>query len=487
MIDRVAQGRKIADQIMTVAQKSEHESIDFLIITPTNDEFEAVLLHLPQAEKLSATVDPWHYYRAVLPLAADSSAGAADHYRLIILPLRQEGNKRATSATKDAIHRFRPRCILLVGIAGGIAARGARLGDVLIADQILDYERQIVEENSTKSRPHTADVDRGLLYAAQGIKAAPWHQGSKVPRPAAEPAGPPQCLFGPMASGDKLIKDNEYLKRVLPQWSTLLGCEMEAAGVITAAAESEQRPRVLMIRAANDRADGHKLDPAVKAWRAYACDIAACFAVALLRSRPITTAQQIGPTPAEMEVAIDDYYQRLCRQFLYADHRGIEGANRVEHVARLALEELYVLPELLPEDGERTLLKKERDLEESLKDEDLSQVEKERLMDALDQVRAEHWRPYKGFLRPQPIPLTEVLQSYRLLVILGGPGSGKSTLLRYLTLQLARKRLPDTRAQDTRLDLVPLHLSLTSFANARLQEPGLSLVAYLVGLWHSTA
>lgn len=461
------------------AQPEAQAPVDFLIIAPLNDEVDALLRHLPTAERMLQTEDAWHYYRATIELSSENSKSPPDHYQLIVLPLRQEGTKRALSATKDAIRRFHPRCILLVGIAGGIAAAGARLGDVLVADQIFDYERQIVSESDVKARPHSADIDRGLLYAAVALKATSWHEGLRVARPAVDPPAPPLCHIGPMASGDKLIKDDKYLHKLLPQWPTLIGCEMEAGGVITAAAESEDRPRVLMIRGVSDLANRRKLSPEVKAWRGYACDVAACFAVALLRCRPISTSRHPGPTGAEQEAAVRDYCARLQRRFYYADHRGIEGTNRVEQVAQLPLEELYVLPNLFPESVEKTFLKKERQLQAAIQDESSTEQTRQQLVAELDKIRQEHWRPRDDTQHASPFEIGKLVQDYPQLVILGGPGSGKSTLLRYVALQLAQQRWRAGDGHDTAMDLMPLHVSLTAYASVRLQEPGLSIVAFV--------
>jgi hypothetical protein len=68
----------------------------------------------------------------VQPRGADATRGTAGPPPVnvvIITPLEEE---------RDAIRRWRPRYVWLVGIAGGLAKAGVALGDVLVADQIAD-------------------------------------------------------------------------------------------------------------------------------------------------------------------------------------------------------------------------------------------------------------------------------------------------------------------------------------------------------------
>ena len=60
------------------------------------------------------------------------------------------GRVEALNTTKDAINRWKPRYVLLVGIAGGFEENDARLGDILVSDQIIDYELQKLKPDGRK-------------------------------------------------------------------------------------------------------------------------------------------------------------------------------------------------------------------------------------------------------------------------------------------------------------------------------------------------
>ncbi len=70
-------------------------------------------------------------------------------------------------------------------------------------------------------------------------------------------------------------------------WPALLGVEMEAGGAATAVFQTPQPPGFFMIRGVSDFADQHKGSADVTSWREYACDVAAAYAIGLLKSGPV--------------------------------------------------------------------------------------------------------------------------------------------------------------------------------------------------------
>ena len=111
--------------------------VDFLLVTALEEERDAVLDKLPGYQKLPPFRDDIRtYFQAQLPVTF--SDGETGNYRVIVMPLLGMGRVQAATATADAITRWHPRYIMLVGIAGGVAARGVSIGDILIADQTGD-------------------------------------------------------------------------------------------------------------------------------------------------------------------------------------------------------------------------------------------------------------------------------------------------------------------------------------------------------------
>jgi nucleoside phosphorylase len=256
---------------------------DFVIITALQVELEALLEKLPSNQRLSpADEDVRVYYQADLPTTF--SDGTTGSYRLVLLSLLGMGRVQAANATSDAIRRWHPRYVLLVGIAGGIAEADAKQGDVIISDQIADYEHQKLTHGGEQIRWEVHRADPRLLEAARHL-GENWRRLIKKRRPI---RGRPKCLIGPVATGEKVVAIKDVLEHYRSDWPKLIGIEMEAGGVASAAFQSAQRPGFLMIRGVSDLADENKDDT----WRQYAYHAAAAYTVALLQSGPVSFSKQ---------------------------------------------------------------------------------------------------------------------------------------------------------------------------------------------------
>jgi nucleoside phosphorylase len=259
-------------------------SADFVIVTALEEERDAVLGKLPNPQKLGPFGDDIRvYFSSNLPVTfPDGSAGT---YHVIALLLLGMGRVEAATATIDAIRRWNPRHILLIGIAGGIAEEGIRLGDILVSTQVVDYELQKLTPEEPEIRWEVHQADPRLVGAARNFSDSDWLNMITVERPA---RGRPMRHMGPVASGDKVIAAAEILAKYRDKWPKLIGVEMEAAGVATAAFQAAQQPGFFMVRGVSDLADANKNSARVKKWRLYACDIAASYAIALLKNGPVT-------------------------------------------------------------------------------------------------------------------------------------------------------------------------------------------------------
>lgn len=277
-------------------------SIDFVIITALQEELDALLAKLPSPQRLPPTEEDVRvYYQVDLPITL--SDGVTGAYRLVLLSLLGMGRVQAASATTDAIRRWHPRSVLLVGIAGGIATAGVNRGDVLISDLVADYELQklTVEGEQIRWEPYRADP---RLLAASRHQGKEWRRLIKKRRPF---KGIPKCLIGPLATGDKVVAIKAVLDRYLRDWPKLIGIEMEAGGLASAAFQSAVQPGFLMIRGVSDLADENKDD----SWRCYACHAAAAYAVGLLQSGPVPLRkQEERDDQREKHVNLDETQER---------------------------------------------------------------------------------------------------------------------------------------------------------------------------------
>ena len=257
--------------------------IDFVIITALEEEREAVLSKLPFAKKLPpSNEDVRVYYYSQIPVHL--SDGSFDTYDIIILSPLDKGRVEASTATSDAIRRWQPRFVLLVGIAGGINDAGISLGDILISNQIVDYSLQKIQEDGAKVRYVVHQAAPRLLNAAQNFYLDKCLELLEI-QPPQEIT--PKRFVGAIASGDKIIAFGNVLKKYQNDWPKLIGVEMEAAGVAAASFQSANPPGFFMVRGVSDLADSDKDSSDTKKWRSFACDVAAAYTIALLQSGPI--------------------------------------------------------------------------------------------------------------------------------------------------------------------------------------------------------
>jgi nucleoside phosphorylase len=275
-----AKARPKASTTAKTAAKPSAERVDFLLVTALPEERDALLKRLPGYERVPARRDDIHvYFRAELPV--ESGLGS---YRVVVLPLLGMGRINAATATSEAIKRWRPRHVVLVGIAGGVAARSVALGDLLVSEQIVDYELQKLTERGIEVRWSVHKASRRLYAAALNMIGDTWTKRVEAKRPA---EGASRIHLGPIASGDKVIAVEAVLSEYRNVWPTLIGVEMEAAGVASACFAAARQPEFFMVRGVSDLADANKNAPATDGFRAYACDVAATYTVELLRAEPI--------------------------------------------------------------------------------------------------------------------------------------------------------------------------------------------------------
>jgi nucleoside phosphorylase len=274
-----------------------NQDVDFVLVTILDEERDAVLKKLPGFHKSPPAKDDIHTcYQAELPVTfPDGSVGV---YRVVVMSMLGMGRVPAAVATKDAIRRWQPRYIVLVGIAGGVAAKTVAIGDILISDQIVDYELQKLTPEGPEMRWEVHRADPQLLNACYNFSSSNWHNRKAVgvnrPR-----RGKPKRHTGPIASGDKVIAFGEVLAKYQDVWSRLIGVEMEAAGVATAVFQSTEKPGFFMVRGVSDLADEDKGSPDVAQWRSYACAVAASFTIELLQSGPVPLSEE-WRTPVEV-------------------------------------------------------------------------------------------------------------------------------------------------------------------------------------------
>jgi nucleoside phosphorylase len=297
-------------------------------------------------ERIRADDDPNDYRVGYL-----DSADAARPHGVVLAVLPQDNTRNAAVVCTDLIRSFpRVRCIVMTGIAGGVPApdrpeRHVRLGDVVVAEGIVDYGHFRAGPGRREPRRSTDGISDELLRAARELLLRSYHEEPLAPnwskwllpvdgRPMAVFARPdpttdvlyvggkqvahpemalsghsegvPKIHHGVLGSGDVLVGDPHRRDRMAARYG-LIGLEMEGSGV--AAGVRRHGLHWFMVRGIADYCDGAKND----LWQPYAAIISAAYVRALLAEcRPFPTGFRTAPVSGVMALLSDAEHDRLA-------------------------------------------------------------------------------------------------------------------------------------------------------------------------------
>ncbi|MEV6597779.1 TIR domain-containing protein [Actinoplanes sp. NPDC051346] len=256
--------------------------VDIAVLTILLEEYQAVLALLESPERHFGRTDAernrcdWHTGRI----------GGADGFRVVLARVTT-GNAGAAVNAVRTIELFKPKYVLVVGVAGAIDER-LHPGDVVVASQVVGYEYGAAgpggfEPRSTRVWP----TDDALTTTSGSVAATSpdWARRLRALPPDGTPVRP-AVLVGPVASGDKVVDDlrSESFAPVLAQRPDLVAVEMEAAGVCAAVHDAGD-VRFAMIRGISDRPMRGAAPDASRSgqtaqrdmWKAYAAATAAAY------------------------------------------------------------------------------------------------------------------------------------------------------------------------------------------------------------------
>jgi len=256
--------------------------MDFGIITPLPVELESVLAQTKSYSRIVLEQnDNRTYYKTSILTERKWN------YEIVITLLPRMGNLDSALATSDMLHLWKPRFILVIGIAAGMRKEEQEFGDVLIGESILYYEQSKTKEEGTEIRPRILIADP-LLYDRAlnfSLESKDWFTRIPEKMRLLRPEGyRPKAHFGPLASGEKIVASRSAAESLRMHHPKLIGLEMESAGVASAALSSVEKIGFLPIRGVSDFADADKNDD----WHQYASSAAAAWAFGFLSSGPVT-------------------------------------------------------------------------------------------------------------------------------------------------------------------------------------------------------
>ncbi|MBP0006415.1 MAG: 5'-methylthioadenosine/S-adenosylhomocysteine nucleosidase [Cyanobacteria bacterium SBC] len=165
------------------------------------------------------------------------------------------GNLNALNKTRQAIDYFKPSVAIFVGVAGGIREKDVKIGDVVVATKVYNYELGKVEEKF-KSRPEVEKSTDNLVSSAQRQRRSPeW-----LNRLENQPEVVPNVFIAPIASGEKVIASvtSDLVQFVRDHYNDAIAVEMEGFGFLQATSSNPTNPTIsaVVIRGISDLIDG---------------------------------------------------------------------------------------------------------------------------------------------------------------------------------------------------------------------------------------
>ena len=229
---------------------SDYNAFAFLIYV-TDIEEEAVMRMYDWSE-LRFDGDAQLYYRA---------DKLKNGMHIIAAKQDEMGMTASATLTMKAIEHFRPKYVIMPGIAAGTLEEsyGEQMyGDVVLADMLWNYSNGkyvpkdqasiVFGEVGFKPRPTVVKVDEDLLpYFERAVNS----ENNET-----------HVHIGAMASGSAVVANRLILdQQVKSQFSSTKGLEMEGYGVAYAASHStEPRPKAIIAKSVCDFADSRKSD-----------------------------------------------------------------------------------------------------------------------------------------------------------------------------------------------------------------------------------
>ncbi|MFC7380643.1 phosphorylase family protein [Sphaerisporangium rhizosphaerae] len=270
------------------------ENATVVVITPMNLEYKAMRTQLVDLRQR------WHPEGTLFEVG--SIPGIPWQVALIVTG---EGNANAAVLAERAINEFKPRLLLVVGIAGGLKD-DIELGDVVVATWIHDYHGGKEDDDGFRARPRGWGAAHRLEQVARMVDFRDeWTD--HLPSSAK-----PTVHFKPIAAGDIVLnsRNSALAVQLRSHYNDAAAIEMESAGTGTAAHLNASLP-VLTIRGISDKADGEKHLSDAAGLQPRAASHAAVFAAAFLEELAIAEESVSYDTAPELAATDETTWRPL--------------------------------------------------------------------------------------------------------------------------------------------------------------------------------
>lgn len=240
------------------------------LIAVTDTEIGAVKKMYADWKPLQIPGDKQEYHETVF-----TCKESEEQQKIVWARQKEMGMTAAAALSMKIIEQFRPRYLIMVGIAAGVSYKRQReqlYGDVIAADMIWNYA------SGKFVSPEKAEIQYGnvgFISRPSVITMDPEIKGY-IEKAAKSPENQCYLHIGPMACGTAVVANSEVLaKQVHSKYEGTAGLDMESYGVAYAAENaSEPRPKAIILKSICDMADSEKSDQYQKFAAYTSCEFA---------------------------------------------------------------------------------------------------------------------------------------------------------------------------------------------------------------------
>lgn len=231
-----------------------------IVVALEEDELEPILQLPGKWHELSVSHDSTRYWKGAFERGDRSLS-------VVVTAAPAMGMPVAAILASKLINTFRPRFLVMPGICAGVKDK-VNIGDIVVADPCFDWGsgKWLAIEGSKEIRFKPAPYQWRLdPHLSTGVKAVAANEGllrqirNSFDGDRASDA--PKVLVGPMASGGSVLQASMLMEEVREQHKNLIGVDMEAYGVFSAAEYASQpKPKCVVMKAVSDFGNDIKND-----------------------------------------------------------------------------------------------------------------------------------------------------------------------------------------------------------------------------------
>ncbi len=250
------------------------KQVDFGIITILDEELDAILSKLSNHKQRQETSERT-FFEAQIKNTVNTL-----NQNIVVLQIHRAGNTNSALSTDWLIKKFNPKYLLLVGIAAG-DSKSTKLGDLVVASDIFYYESEKTLSRGAQARPKMIPCSRLLYDRAKALRRQKsWHSNITTKPPSILTSASPNIHWDVIAAGEKVQASGRIFEKLQKLQGKIIALAMEGWGLADAAYSIDNVTNFIEIRGISDFADSAKGDN----YRDYAADVAASFAIELIRN-----------------------------------------------------------------------------------------------------------------------------------------------------------------------------------------------------------